>query len=257
MSRPGGRRSEDDLRAAFAAKATQAPRADDVLRAVRRATRPRPSRLRWLLPAAAAAAAVAVAVPLALSLSDSNHGSEKAPEKAAGAGDARTQFHAQPAPSAMAADNAVCRPDQVRAAVKVRRDAGVERATLTVTALADCTLARAPRVTWNGATVRADGALAPADSARGSSGSAGSGGSNGSGGAAQRPENQYGRLAAGTTATATIAAADPCTARSGDAVSVDWGAGAVELHATGAAPACASPARPSPQLSVGPFTGLS
>ena len=158
MSRPGGRRSEDDLRAAFAAKATQAPKAEDVLRAVRRATRPRPSRLRWLLPAVGAAAAAAVAVPIALSVSHSNTGSAKQNAAAGGAVDASKEARGQAAPSApagMSADNGVCRPDQVRAAVTVRRDAGVERATLTVTALADCRIARVPRVTWNGATVRA------------------------------------------------------------------------------------------------------
>ncbi len=205
MSRPGGRRSEDDLRAAFAAKATQAPKAEDVLRAVRRATRPRPSKLRWLLPAVAAAAA---------------------------------------APAAMSANNGVCRPDQVRAAVTVRRDAGVERATLTVTALADCRIARVPRVTWNGATVGA----VPAPDAGGTR--------SGSGAPRTATADRYGLLAAGATATAIIAATDPCSARAGDAVQVDWGAGEVELHATGAAPRCEAPAQPA-RLNIGPFRGLS
>ncbi len=253
MSRPGGRRSEDDLRAAFAAKATQAPKADDVLRAVRRATRPRPSRLRWLLPAVAAAAAVAVAVPIALSVSDSSSGpSKKAPNVAAGAGvDASKEARGQAAPSApagMSADNGVCRPDQVRAAVTVRRDAGVERATLTVTALADCRIARVPRVTWNGATVRA---AVPDVTAPGAGGT-----QSGSGAPRTAMANQYGRLAAGATATATIQDGGPCSEGFGDAVRVDWGAGEVELHATGAAPRCEAPAQ-SAKLNVGPFSGLS
>ncbi len=250
MSRPGGRRSEDDLRAAFAAKATQAPKAEDVLRAVRRATRPRPSKLRWLLPAVAAAAAVAVAVPIALSVSDSNGGSTKhAPNAAAGGGaaDASRKAEGQAAPSApaaMSANNGVCRPDQVRAAVTVRRDAGVERATLTVTALADCRIARVPRVTWNGATVGA----VPAPDAGGTR--------SGSGAPRTATADRYGLLAAGATATAIIAATDPCSARAGDAVQVDWGAGEVELHATGAAPRCEAPAQPA-RLNIGPFRGLS
>ena len=250
MSRPGGHRSEDDLRAAFAAKATQAPEAEDVLRAVRRATRPRPSRLRWLLPAVAAAAAVAVAVPIALSVSNSNTGSAK-PNMAAGGGvDAsqKAERAASPsAPAAMSADIGVCRPDQVRAAVTVRRDAGVEHATLTVTALADCNLARVPRVTWNGATVRVaePGVTAPDASAQATSGAPG-----------RATTNPYGRLAAGATATAIIGATDQCSARAGDAVRVDWGAGEVELHATGATRRCEASAQ-SAKLNIGPFSGLS
>jgi hypothetical protein len=253
MSRPGGRRSEDDLRAAFAAKATQVPEAEDVLRAVRRATRPRPSRLRWLLPAVAAAAAVAVAVPIALSVNDSSSGpSKKAPARAAGGAGLDTTTYAKgeaapSAPAAMSAASGVCRPDQVRAAVTVRRDAGVEHATLTVTALADCRIARVPRVTWNGAPVptAVPGVTAPDASAQATSGAPGG-----------APTNPYGRLAAGTTATATIYAAGQCSTASGDTVRVDWGAGEVELHATGAAPRCEAPAQ-SAKLNIGPFSGLS
>ena len=245
MSRPGRRRSEDELRAAFAAKATQAPKAEDVLRAVRQATRTRPSRLRWLLPAVATAAAVAVAVPFALSVSDSNSGSTKTLGKAAGAGDARTQYQAPAAPSAMSASNGVCRPDQVHATVTLHRDAGVERATLTVTALADCSLARVPRVTWNGAAVPAP-QPAPAQG----------GGQGGGGASSKQAASQYGQLAAGATATATIQAADPCSASAGDAVRVDWGAGEVELRATGAS-ACAAREKQEARLNIGPFTGLS
>jgi hypothetical protein len=250
MSRPGGRRSEEDLRAAFAAKATQAPKAEDVLRAVRKATRPRPSKLRWLLPAVAAAAAVAVAVPIALSVSHSNTGSTKhAPNAAAGGGldsskEARSQA-APRAPGAMSADNGVCRPDQVRAAVTVRRDAGVERATLTVTALADCRIARVPRVTWNGAPVPAALPVPASGDSQHRSGAP-----------SEATTDSYGRLAAGATATATIEATDQCSARAGDAVRVDWGAGEVELHATGTAPRCAAAAQ-SAKLNVGPFSGLS
>jgi hypothetical protein len=255
MSRPGGRRSEEDLRAAFAAKATQAPKAEDVLRAVRRATRPRPSKLRWLLPAVAAAAAVAVAVPIALNVSDSNGGpSKKAPARAAGGAglDTSKKARSQAAPSApgaMSADNGVCRPDQVRAAVTVRRDAGVERATLTVTALADCRIARVPRVTWNGAIVRA---AVPDVTAPGASGAQSPSGLAPS----EATTDSYGRLAAGATAAATIEATDQCSARAGDAVRVDWGAGEVELHATGAAPRCEASAQ-SAKLNIGPFSGLS
>ncbi|HEY2982702.1 MAG TPA: hypothetical protein VGJ38_01030 [Jatrophihabitantaceae bacterium] len=250
MSRPGGRRSEDDLRAAFAAKATQAPKAEDVLRAVRRATRPRPSRLRWLLPAVAAAAAVAIAVPIALSVSDSTGGpSRKAPANAAAGGgvDASKEARGAASPSAPAAmsANGVCRPDQVRAAVTVRRDAGVERATLTVTALADCRIARVPRVTWNGATVLA---AVPAPTYGDTQ--------HRSGASSEASTDPYGRLAAGATATATIHAADQCSTRSGDTVRVDWGAGEVELHATGVAPRCEAAAQPA-KLNIGPFSGLS
>jgi len=148
----------------------------------------------------------------------------------------------------MSADNGVCRPDQVRAAVTVRRDAGVERATLTVTALADCRIARVPRVTWNGATVRA---AVPDVTAPGAGGT-----QSGSGAPRTAMANQYGRLAAGATATATIQDGGPCSEGFGDAVRVDWGAGEVELHATGAAPRCEAPAQ-SAKLNVGPFSGLS
>jgi len=48
MNQPRG---EDELRAAFTAKAAEAPRAEDVLRAVRREVYQPPARRRWLAPA--------------------------------------------------------------------------------------------------------------------------------------------------------------------------------------------------------------
>ncbi len=62
-------RSERDLREAFAAKAGQAPSAEDVLAAVRAATRgrtPRPRRTSWRLIAGAAVVAAVITVPVTL-----------------------------------------------------------------------------------------------------------------------------------------------------------------------------------------------
>jgi len=70
-------RSEDDLRAAFTAKADDAPAADQVLRAVRRAASRRPDRRRWLVPVIGVAAAAAVGVPLALAVSHSSNTSSR------------------------------------------------------------------------------------------------------------------------------------------------------------------------------------
>ena len=70
-------RSEDELRAAFTAKATEAPRAEDVLRAVRREVYQPPVRRRWLAPAVAAVVIAAIGVPLGIGLSHGNNTSEK------------------------------------------------------------------------------------------------------------------------------------------------------------------------------------
>ena len=250
MSRPGRRRSEDDLRAAFAAKATQAPKADDVVRAVRQATRPRPSRLRWLLPVVAAAAAVAVAVPIALSVSDSNDKKASAPERAAGGADARTRYAAPSgasappgaatstqalvpkAPSAMGASSAVCRPQDVAATLTVRQQGNAMSATLSITTRSGpCTIARIPSLRWGSLTARP----AAPDA---------------------RTSRAVGQLARGGTAIADVRWDATCMAPPGS-VRADWGAGYVDVRA-GATPQakCEQLVAPS-NLRIGAFTGLS
>ena len=71
-------RDEDELRAAFQQKAAEAPRAADVLRAVRtREASPPAPRRRWLMPAVAGAAAIAVGLPLGIALSHSSSSEKK------------------------------------------------------------------------------------------------------------------------------------------------------------------------------------
>lgn len=253
MSRRDKPRTEADLRAAFAAKATEAPNAADVLRAVRRAER-RPGPRRWLLPATAvlAAAAVAAAIPLMLTGGDSNTKAERgAAQPAAGAGGAKSapggatsdqaSSRVNQAPATQfATAGSVCRADQVTTHVIVGHQAGALRATLTVTArTATCTLSRVPQVIWDGAVVKA--AAEPSTTAGGS--------------APQRKVTDFGQLPAGATATAVIAATNPCDVGAGDTVTVNWGAGPVTVKATGAVQCVAADSTPG--LSVGPFAGLS
>lgn len=253
-----GMRSEDDLRAAFQAKAADAPRADDVLRAVRRETFRPPRRRAWLVPAAAVAVVAAIGVPLGIGLS---HGGET---KKAGPAAAGSLGHTSSAPqgrsaggaaensaggaasadasanasvgsrpnAAEAAGAAPCRPDQVT--VAVRR--GVDEATLSVTSRsAACALDRVPLVQWTDA--HRTYAAAPGPSAEQVPG---------------QPAPATGVLAAKATATAALSWTGDCTGPSGDVVRVDWGAGPVEVHA-GATSGCAGLGG----LRVGAFTGLS
>jgi hypothetical protein len=225
------RRSEDELRAAFAAKAAEAPRADEVLRAVRREVTKRPSRRRWLIPAAAIAVAAAVAVPLAVALSSEHGGSAQRGSAAAqsaarsAAGSAAGSSEKAPAPAGAAAGG-LCRPGDV--SVVVRQNAS--GATLSVTSRGSgCLLARVPQVLWPG-----------------------------SGYAAQPPSESAGRergfLPAGATARATIRWPGGCPPP-GDVARVDWGAGPVEVHTAVAAAACVQAGGQPPH--VGAFTGLS
>ena len=248
-------RSEDELRAAFAAKSDEAPRSDDVLRAVRRQVNARPrGRRGWLVPAVGAAAVV-TGVGLGIALSNGSGDSQKKVGsadhgQAAGGGTATgtvtgplsgTEPKAASQPSASrrvpgaAGDGGLCRPSDVT--VTVRRD--VAGATLTVTSHgATCQLDRVPHLQWDGAGQTYD-AQPPTDSA---------------GKAA--PTLPPGVLSAGATATATVQWAGPCGEPIDDVVRVDWGAGPVEVHAAGAAPlSCASTPVAPPR--VGGFTGLS
>ncbi|HEY7050123.1 MAG TPA: hypothetical protein VH373_23115 [Jatrophihabitantaceae bacterium] len=243
-------RSEDDLRAAFAAKATEAPAASDVARAVNQAVHQGRRRRRpaWLVPAVTAAAAVAVGVPLAITLT---HGGNSSKEKAGGpvapalpsAG--RSSLAAAPPPGSarsltpqLPAEGggtvqATCRPTEVT--VNLRR-AGTG-ATLTVTSRGPvCRLDRRPAVQWpaGGPT------SGPATSATGQ----------------PVPKPATGLLASGATATAAVRSTAGCML-TGDLVRVDWGAGPVEVRATGASagPTCTQVGADSVQ--VGEFSGLS
>lgn len=217
------RRSEDELRAAFTAKAAEAPRADEVLRAVRRQVTKRPSRRRWLIPAAAIAVAATVAVPLAVALSSEHGGSAQrgraAAQSAAGSGE-------KAPPPAAGAAGGLCRPGDVTVAVR-QTAAG---ATLTVTSRGRaCLLARVPQVLWPGSGYAAQPQSEPATRERGV-------------------------LPARATARATVRWAGRCPP-SGDVIRVDWGAGPVEVHTTPVPSTCALASGPPPD--VGAFSGLS
>jgi hypothetical protein len=226
------RRSEDELRAAFAAKAAEAPRADEMLRTVRRDVTKRPSRRRWLVPAAAVAAAAAVAVPLAVGLS-SEHGGNAAQRGQAAAGSAASSGEKVPAPAAAGSGGGLCRPTDVTVAVRQTTTG----ATLTVTSRgAPCSLARVPQVVWPSSEydARSQGAgLPPSDSAT-----------------APR-----GTLRGGATATATVTWAGRCPP-SDDVVRVDWGAGPVQVRTTPATANCPMMGG-GPPPHVGAFAGLS
>lgn len=214
-------RDEDELRAAFQQKAAEAPRAADVLRAVRKREAAPPARRRWLVPAVAGAAAIAVGVPLGIALSHSPSSDTK---KSAGGAQAETAIPAprraessaagaQAAPEGTPAP--ICRPTDVT--ISVQPDA------LRITSRGvACRLARNPSVLV-GATPAAVPTASPGD---------------------------FGTLAPGTTATAPLRWTGSCATPSGEVIRIDWGAGPVEVPANGVtAAACAA-------ASVGPMTGL-
>ncbi|HEY3718230.1 MAG TPA: hypothetical protein VGL39_27200 [Jatrophihabitantaceae bacterium] len=246
-------RSEDELRAAFAAKATEAPQAEDVLRAVRREVYRPPARRRWLAPAVATAVIAAIGIPLGIGLSHGNNTSEKKAGDAAmgassgaGSGSAAAGRSAGTAPRAARLADSVCRPSDVT--VTVRRDAA-GAAILTVTSRGTaCRLDRVPRVQWtdNGTAIDAQ----PESAVPGPSGPSGSSGSS------AKAADQLGVLPAGSTATATVRWAGNCGQPAGDVVRVDWGAGTVEAHA-GAETQRTCARQTKPVLRVSAFTGLS
>lgn len=241
-------RSENDLRAAFAARAADAPQAEDVLRAVARAeqsVRPRGRRtwVRWLVPAVAVAAAVAIAVPLALGANGpgrtkagARSGATAPSQAAAGLGGSAAGSVA-PESRAAGAALAVCRPDQVRAVLTAHGNG----ATLTLTAgSTSCTVARVPVVVWPAQPPREPGAARSGARAP----------------EAERPGPGYGILHEGGTASATIGWAGPCASPVGRTVQIDWGAGLVTVQVSGpSSAACAGSSGIPPR--VGAFTGLS
>jgi hypothetical protein len=242
-------RSEDELRAAFAAKATEAPQAEDVLRAVRREVYRPPARRRWLAPAVATAVIAAIGVPFGIALS---HGNNTSNEKAGSAGGAMSASSpaagaaAGTAPQAARLADSVCRPGDVT--VTVRRDAA-GAAILTVTSRGTaCRLDRVPRVQWtdNGTAIDAQ----PESAVPGPSGPSGSSGSS------AKAADQLGVLPAGSSATATVRWAGACGQPAGDVVRIDWGAGTVEAHA-GATSQRTCSQQAKPVLRVSAFTGLS
>ncbi|HZE49098.1 MAG TPA: hypothetical protein VE074_06005 [Jatrophihabitantaceae bacterium] len=243
-------RSEDDLRAAFTAKADDAPAADQVLRAVRRAASRRPDRRRWLVPVIGVAAAAAVGVPLALAVShSSNTSSRKAGsgnlQTAAGgrAAGSANDSSAGAAGSAAAKPNApgpnpsaLCSPDDV--SVSVRREAG-EGALLVTSRGPACRMARVPSLSWP-------------------SGSTTFGTQSDDSQEKRNPAN-FGVLPVHGFATARVRW-HGCGLPSGMVVYVDWGNGPVKVTVAAApSPAgCATTPTPSNQpLVVSPLNGLS
>jgi hypothetical protein len=215
-------RSEDELRAAFQQKSAEAPRAADVLRAVRaREAAPPVRRRRWLMPAVAGVAAIAIGVPLGIALSHSSStetkksagGAQQETATAEGRGAESAGAGAQNAPEAAAAQ--ICSPADVM--VSVQSD------TLRITSRgAACQLARIP-------SVRAGGTPGATPAA---------------------PAHEFGTLVPHTTATASLHWTGSCATRTGDVIRIDWGAGPEEVHAAGLPDASCGPA------SVAPFHGL-
>lgn len=217
-------RDEDELRAAFQQKAAEAPRAADVLRAVRtREASPPAPRRRWLMPAVAGAAAIAVGLPLGIALSHSSSSEKKSGGAAQGETAAANGRYSESsgagagaqrnAPEATAAQ--IC--SQAAVTVSVQSD------TLRITSRgAACQLARVPSV-QAGAT---PGAMTTA------------------------PAREFGTLLPHTTATAPLHWTGSCTTRTGRVIRIDWGAGPVVVHAAGLPEASCGAA------SVGPFHGL-
>jgi hypothetical protein len=212
-------RGEDELREAFQHKAAEAPRAADVLRAVRaREAAPRVRR-RWLVPAAAfGSIAVAVGIPLAIALSHPSNekkGSAGGPQPETAAAGPRV-----PESSAAAGGQAprttgvpICRATDVTVTLR--------GAVLTVTSRgAACELARVPAVGLAGRPV-------------------------------PKPHGQFGVLAAGTTATATLQGRSRCAALAGP-LQVDWGAGPVRVSGATTLPSCL----PVGAVQASAFTGL-
>ncbi len=253
------KRTEDELRAAFAAKATEAPQAHDVLRAVRQAEQSahsRRNRLRWLVPAVAAAAAVAVAVPLVIS---GNGASKKSADvnvnqRAASAGGTHAPAssprvpgathdqsakgaEAKPAPSQpRLAPNSLCQPQDVTATLTV---ADATNATLTLTARTQaCSVLRVPSLRWDSALARPDTPLVP-DSA-----------------SASLPSGGSGRLAGGATATALVHGNALCSSAVPRVVQVNWGAGDVTVSLTGATAGKCVPGEKPLDLRISAFSGL-
>ena len=244
-------RSEDDLRAAFAAKATEAPAASDVARAVNQAVARGPKRRPgWLVPVATAAAAVAIGVPLAIALSNGGSDSNKrgdaarspleSAQSSTGLGAGRSAGVAPPGaalpsrqlPADGKATPAACRPTDVT--VTVRRTA--TGATLSVTSRGSaCRLDRVPTVEWPG---------------NGTTSSAGTSASQ------PAPNPPTGQLAPGTTATASVRPSAPCLL-TGDVVRIDWGAGPVEVRAEGPSAGASCTQVGAGSLQVSEFTGLS
>jgi len=256
-------RSEDDLRAAFTAKADDAPAADQVLRAIRRAESRRPDRRRWLAPVIGGAVAAAVGVPLALAISHSSNSSSKkadsgngpgsvaqgtagaggaaapgagsADEGSSGASSAAAKPRA-PGPNPSAASLALCGPDDV--SVSLRREAGAGALLVTSRGPA-CRMARVPSLQWpSGSTTFGT----QQDSTHGQPG----------------PAN-FGVLPADGSASAAVQWTG-CGLPDGTVVYVDWGNGSVPVHVA-AAPSPAgctkTPAPTKSSLQVGPLTGLS
>lgn len=234
-------RSEDDLRAAFAAKAGDAPAAERVLRGVRPAESPRPARRRWLIPAVGVAAAAAVGVPLALAASHSPHRTTNADNRA-GAPAPRAPSLGAPGAGSVPSQQAaaglgVCRPGDVT--VTLRRDG--DAAQLLVTSHGTpCRLARVPNLQWrNGSTTyrstdetATGGKATPAD---------------------------LGLLPADGTATAPVQWAG-CGLPNGRVAYVDWGSGPVKVVVGAPTPtaSCSEvPGPADPTLRVGSLTGLS
>ena len=237
-------RSEDDLRAAFAAKAGDAPAAERVLRGVRQAESPRPPRRRWLVPAVGVAAAAAVGIPLALAVSHSPHSSTNADNRAGAPPAPRAPSAAAGGPGAgsvpsqqAAAGGGVCRPGDVT--VTLRRDG--DAAQLLVTSHGTpCQLARVPNLQWsNGSTTyRSSDERTPAGKAA---------------------LADLGLLPAAATATAPVQWAG-CGLPNGRVAYVDWGSGPVKVVVGAPTPAASCsevPGPADPTLRVGPLTGLS
>lgn len=245
------RHTEDDLRAAFTAKATEAPKAEDVLRAVRKAEPPRRSRLRWLVPAVAAAAAVAVAVPLALNTTGSSKKSAdnnlNLPAPAAGGAQssagafsseaskrAEGQQPASKAPApAQAETSGICRPQDVTATLTVT---GAGQASLVIVTHAQaCSVRRIPSLRWESALAQPTGGSV----------------------ASSLPSGPSGRLSSGASATALVQWDGACAPPSGGPALVNWGAGDVEVPVSDTSPAKCAPADKAANLRIGAFTGLS
>jgi cytoskeletal protein RodZ len=215
------KRNEDELRAAFQQKASEAPRAADVLRAVHaREAAPRVPRRRWLMPAVAGAAAIAIGVPLGIALTHT----PSAEKKSSGGGQAEaasggTRYAESSGAGAQANPEARAAPICTRGNVTVSVQANMLRIKSGGVA---CQLARVPSVQ----AAATPGATPPA------------------------PAHKSGTLLPGTTATATLRWNGSCAARSDGVVWIDWGAGAVEVHAAGVPDAACGAA------SVGPLHGL-
>lgn len=250
-------RSEDDLRAAFTAKADDAPAADQVLRAVRRAESRRPEGRRWLVPVIGVAVAAAVGVPLVLAISHSSDTSSRkadsgqlpvqttaggaAAGSANGGGSTRGARSAgakpnAPGPNPSAASLALCSRDDV--SVSLRRDAGAGALIVTSRGPA-CRMARVPSLQWP-------------------SGSTTFGTEPGSSHDKLSPAS-FGVLPADGTASADVQWTG-CSLPDGTVVYVDWGDGPVAVNVAAASAPTTCTTTPAPTksvLRVSPLSGLS